>query len=475
MTLRSALVSSLVALPLGVPGCYVAAQPSAAGTPVVVGQRLQLRSQSMGDVRPYFVHRPANYDISNARYPVLVVLDGESLFQHASATVDLLAAAGKIPPMLVVGIPNVDRFRDLDSTAAPGTSPFLKFVRDELLPTIDRDYRTQPYRVLAGHSYAGLFALYSLIDAPEAFRGYVVMAAAFGDNPELPKKIAAFLEEHKDRKLNAAIFMATDNGTGTNLTGAWELSSHLQNRAARLLDLRFTLRTTNESHAAVPLRSLDEGLRFIFDGWDVDDPFKLYEQGGLTAIDKHYAELAAWLGFPVPVPDEVLFGAFGQLARFKRFPEAEQVINKALGASPDSLSGLYYAARLYAQMGNRPLMIERLKRGLLLSPNDPALRSLVEDMKLDPKDFASPVHLTAKDLAKFVGGYGASAVVFEVEQRGDGLLGKTADQAYELNAVSATAFACSDCRVTASFQIDARGKVTGLEFGNGGAKLAKLR
>lgn len=475
MRLRSALLSSVAALALGLPGFHVHAQ-TATGTPVVVGQRWQLRSQSMGDVRPYLVHRPASYDISNARYPVLVVLDGESLFQHASATADLLAAAGKIPPLLVVGIPNVDRFRDLDSTAAPGTSAFLKFIRDELLPAIDRDYRTRPYRVLAGHSYAGLFALYSLIEAPETFRGYVVMAAAFGDNPELPKTVAAFLAAHQDRKLNAALYLATDNGTGKNLTGAWELSSYLQDRAARLLDLRFTLRTNpNESHAAVPLRSVDEGLRFVFDGWDVADPFALYEQGGLTAIDKHYAELSARLGFPVPVPDEVLFGTFGQLERFKRFPEAEQVINRALAASPESSTALYYAARLYAQMGNRPLMMERLKQALLLSPNDPASRSLVEYMKLDASQFASPVRLAAKDLAKFAGGYGESAVVFQIEQRGDDLRGKTADQEYELNALSPTKFACSECGVTVSFQLDARGKVTGLEFGNGGAKLAKLR
>jgi hypothetical protein len=96
-------------------------------------------------------------------------------------------------------------------------------------------------------------------------------------------------------------------------------------------------------------------------------------------------------------------------------------------------------------------------------------------MKLDPKDFASPVRLAAKDLAKFVGGYGASAVVFQVHPRGDELVGKTADQEYELSALSATTFACSGCGATVSFQVDGRGKVTGLELGNGSAKLAKLR
>lgn len=475
MRLRLAVVSGLTACALGLPGFYVQAQQAAAA-PIVVGRHLQLRSQSMGDVRTYLVHRPANYDISNARYPVLVVLDGEEHFQHVSATADFLAAAGKIPAMLVVGIPNVDRFRDLDSNAAPGSSPFLKFVRDELLPTIDRDYRTRPYRILAAHSYAGLFALYSLIEAPEAFRGYVVMAPAFGDNRELPKTIDAFLAQHKDLKLNAAVFLSTDNGTGQNLTGAWELSSYLQDRAARVRDLRFTLHPNpNESHAALPLRSVDEGLRFIFDGWEVADPFTLYEQGGLTAIDKHYAELSARLGFPVAVPDDVLFTTFGQLERFKRFPEAEQVINKAIGASPESVTALYYAARLYAQMGNRPLAVETLKRALLLSPNDAASRSLVEYMKLDANDFAPRVRLPAGDLAKFVGGYGASAVVFEIGQRGDKLVGKTSERDYELSALSTTTFTYSDDGGTLSFKVDGHGRVTGLEFGKGGAKLTKLR
>jgi tetratricopeptide (TPR) repeat protein len=155
---------------------------------------------------------------------------------------------------------------------------------------------------------------------------------------------------------------------------------------------------------------VDEGLRFIFDGWDVTDPFTLYEQGGLTAIDKHYAELSARLGFPVAVPNEVLFMTFSQLEGRKRFAEAQQVIDKVIAASPESVSALYYSARLQAQMGIRPLAIETLKRALLLSPNDRASRSLVEYMKLDPNEFAAPVRLAAKDLAKFVGGYGASAV-----------------------------------------------------------------
>ena len=475
MTLRLALGMGLSMLALGLPGFSVSAQPVATGEPIVVGQRFQLRSESMGEMRSFQVHRPANYDISNARYPVLIVLDGEDHFQHVSTTVDFLGAAGKIPAMLVVGIPNTDRYRDMDTAAPPGSSAFLKFITDELVPKVDRDYRTRPYRILAGHSDAGLYALYSMINAPEVFRGYIVVAPAFGDNRDLPKTVGAFLEEHKDLSLNADLFMTADDSTGQGLSGAWELSSYLQERAARVRDLRFTFRRyPDESHGAVPLRSVYDGLLSIFEGWQIDreDAFAAYEQRGLTAIDKHFAALSARLGFPVAVPDEVLFAIFTELEGRKRFPEAEQVINSASESFPDSPTALYYAGRLYMQMGNKSLAVETLKKSLLLSPNYRGSRALLEYIKVDANELVPEVRVAAKDLAKYVGGYGTSAVVFEIGRRGDEIFGRTTEREYELNALSAATFEYSGGSL--SFRTDDRGRVTGLKFQNG-PELARLR
>ena len=339
-------------------------------------------------MRSYQVHRPPNYDTENARYPVLIVLDGEWHFQHVSTTVDFLADAGQIPAMLVIGIPNTDRNGDMDSAAAPGSSKFLMFITDELIPQIERDYRTHPHRTLVGHSGAGLYTLYSMINAPEVFRGYLVIAPAFGDNRELPKTVAAFLEELPDLNLNADLFLTADNSPGQGLSGAWELSSYLQERATRVRDLRYTFRRSEESHAAVPLRSVHDGLTSIFEGWELDreDAFALYEQGGLTAIDKHFGALSARLGFPVPVPEDAMLQPFFQLEGSKRFTEAEQVIKKVVESFPDDPTALYYAARLYLQMGNRPLVLETLKKALLLSPNHRPSRSLLQYMQVDASE-----------------------------------------------------------------------------------------
>ena len=120
--------------------------------------------------REYFVHLPAGYDPARP-YPVLYVLDGGSQAGHTAESASLLARVGVLPPVIVVGIAGGDT-RDRDYTP-PGdwrsTSPFLSFLQTELVPHIEREYRTTRPRMLAGWSRGGMFVLYSQIAAPALF------------------------------------------------------------------------------------------------------------------------------------------------------------------------------------------------------------------------------------------------------------------------------------------------------------------
>src|SRR5262245_15953803 len=349
MTARLAVSMSLATLALGAPNLCLSAPPPTPGQPITMGERFQLQSQSLGEMRSYQVHRPRNYDLGNARYPVLLVLDGLEHFQHASATVDLLSNAGKIPQMLVVGIPNTSnsRYRDLSNMpAAPGASGLLKFITEELTPRIDRDCRTRPYRILVGWSSAGQYTLYSMLHAPQAFRGYIAIEPAFEGKREFPNAVIAFLNDAKDQNLNADVFLAMAGNAGSDLRRAWELSSAFQQRASDLRDVRYTLRNyPEESHMSIPLRAVQDGLLNIFDGWQIEDPFALYEQGGLAAIDKHVTALAARTGLPTAIPDATLRDVYFNLFRRKRVTESEQVLARALELHPDSLETLNFAAQ----------------------------------------------------------------------------------------------------------------------------------
>jgi len=484
MTARLAVWMSLATLALSAPNLSLSAPPAAPGQPITIGERFLLQSQSLGEMRSYQVHRPRNYDLDNGRYPVLLVLDGLEHFQHVSATVDLLSSAGKIPKMLVVGIPNNNnsRYRDLSNIpAAPGASGLLKFITEELAPKIDRDYRTRPYRILVGWSSAGQYTLYSMLHAPQAFRGYIAIEPAFEGKREFPNAVIAFLNDAKDQNLNADVFLAMGDTGGSDMRRVWELSSAFQQRAWQLRDLRYVLRNyPEESHMSIPLRAVQDGLLSIFDGWQIVDPFALYEQGGLAAIEKHFTALAARTGLPTSIPDATLFDVYWNLFNRKRVTEAEQVLARALELHPDSLGTLNFAAQRYKQSGNTVLAVETLSKLLLLYPNHRDARSMLKSLQVDASAIPPEAPVSQKDLAKFIGGYGASSVVFEIERHGDKISGKTSEQHFELFALSATKFRLSehsnvyaDDRVV-SFRTDARGRVTGLVF-EGGGELAKLR
>src|SRR6201988_4529086 len=136
-------------------------------------KRFALKSAVLGEERFILVRTPAGYETNKLRYPVLYMTDGDAHMGHTASTIEFLTQNGRLPDLIVVGITNTDRTRDLTpvkSTAknpagqlqfptSGGADTFLKFIETELIPEIEKDYRVPPYRILAGHSLGGLFAI----------------------------------------------------------------------------------------------------------------------------------------------------------------------------------------------------------------------------------------------------------------------------------------------------------------------------
>jgi predicted alpha/beta superfamily hydrolase len=160
-----------------------------AAIPAAAQESFTIQSAALGEARLINVHTPAQYVASPAaRLPVLYMPDGglDEDFPHVVSTVDSLVAAGRIRPVIVVGIPNTERRRDLtgptrvpsDSAVAPrvgGSVTFRRFVRDELIPEIERRYRTTPERAIVGESLAGLFVVETFLLEPGLFTHYVAL------------------------------------------------------------------------------------------------------------------------------------------------------------------------------------------------------------------------------------------------------------------------------------------------------------
>ncbi|MEP6732970.1 MAG: alpha/beta hydrolase-fold protein [bacterium] len=149
-----------------------------------------MQSATLGEARLVNVHTPARYfrSAGAVAMPVLYMPDGgmDEDFPHVVRTVDSLIAADAIRPVIVVGIPNTQRRRDLtgptnvasDSAIAPhvgGSAAFRRFLRDELMPEIERRYRTTPERTIVGESLAGLFIVETFLELPSLFTHYVAL------------------------------------------------------------------------------------------------------------------------------------------------------------------------------------------------------------------------------------------------------------------------------------------------------------
>jgi predicted alpha/beta superfamily hydrolase len=197
-----------------------------------IGERFTLKSAILNEQRPYWVYLPASYhdkEFAPLRYPVLYLLDGDTHFQSASGVVQFMGENilnAQIPELIIVAILNTHRARDLTPThstkgydgkdtatlAHSGGGPlFLRFLKEELIPRVEGSYRTEPYRILVGHSLGGLFALDALLQAPPLFNAHIAIdPTAWWDNEYLLRSAQQIFKNGTAPKVSLYIALAND-------------------------------------------------------------------------------------------------------------------------------------------------------------------------------------------------------------------------------------------------------------------------
>jgi predicted alpha/beta superfamily hydrolase len=209
MTLRTFPLSvavGLLALAL-LPACRQESPPSPAD-PVPPHETFHLTSQALSEDRVINVYLPPAYaENPEQAFPVLYMPDGGigEDFPHIVNTLSALAAAGEVVPLVVVGIENTQRRRDLtgpttvakDREIAPvvgGSAAFRTFIRDELMPEIEKRYRGNGRTAIVGESAAGLFILETFFIEPTLFDTYIALSPSLWWNDhELVRGAAASL------------------------------------------------------------------------------------------------------------------------------------------------------------------------------------------------------------------------------------------------------------------------------------------
>lgn len=286
-------------------------------------ERIVVKSQVLGEERTVLVRTPAGYARGTERFPVLYMTDGDAHIQHTSGTVSFLAGNARMPEMIVVGITNTDRTRDLTPTrveqlpgnpqarfpTSGGADKFIKFIETELIPLVESKYRTQPYRALAGHSLGGLFAVHTMFTRPELFNSYIAVSPSLQwDNFLLIDRAKEFFKARKE--LNRTLFTSLGNEPG-DIGDAFKLFREVLQKQQVTGFVWEAAQYEDEDHGSVVLRSHYAGLRKVFDGWQFPrDPNTGAVAGGLKGIEEHYRKLSARLGYSV-LPPEALLNQIG--------------------------------------------------------------------------------------------------------------------------------------------------------------------
>lgn len=183
--------------------------------PIPEHDTINLESQAVNETRVINVWTPPSYKTSIDSLPVLYMPDGgiKEDFPHIANTLVKLIESKSIPPFILVGIENTERGRDLtgasqveeDGEYCPltdGAKNFRSFITDELMPEINKNYRTTTRKGIIGESLAGLFVTETFLIAPETFDFYIAMDPSIWWNDHyLEKNASTYVSKFPDKDI----------------------------------------------------------------------------------------------------------------------------------------------------------------------------------------------------------------------------------------------------------------------------------
>jgi predicted alpha/beta superfamily hydrolase len=159
---------------------------------IVIGESFEIDSDILGEQRQINIYLPLDFDEDRKQtYSVIYLLDGglDEDFVHLSGIVQFLSFPwiATLPPSILVGIENVDRKRDFtfpttipidkkDFPTSGGSKKFIDFLKLELQPFIQNEYRGSETQTIVGQSLGGLLATEVLFTQPDLFDNYVIVS-----------------------------------------------------------------------------------------------------------------------------------------------------------------------------------------------------------------------------------------------------------------------------------------------------------
>jgi uncharacterized protein len=366
---------------------------------IKIGHVDTVYSDILKEKRPILIYSPpfdTSY-FSRPQFPVLYVLDGDGYFESLVTMIRQLAVINgntALPEMIIVGIPNTrgHRTRDLTPTnssidkTSGGGEKFTEFMEKELIPYVDKNYATAPYRTLIGHSFGGLMVINTLLNHPGLFNAYLALdPSMFYNNDDMLRQADIKLKQVNLKGKSLFLGIGNTMGSGMDTTDVRTDTTQITHHIRSILNLRddFKRYATNnlrwnfkyypdDDHASMPLAAEYDGLRFVFysNRFPSNQPQIQFMDKTLSAeklrdlINAHYMLLSAERGYPVK-PQEFLINQFGYIfLQQKDYDRAKMFFQINIDYFPSNFNTYDGMGDCYLGMNDKTTAIKYFKKAL---------------------------------------------------------------------------------------------------------------
>jgi predicted alpha/beta superfamily hydrolase len=365
------------------------------GEDIVIATSIPFNSKILSRDVNVQIHLPNGYGENDSTYPVLYDLNGIYNFTFSSGTVEVLANSSDIPGMIVVGVPPLPDGYVPAPYENRGENPAnadlsIKFFKEELIPFVEKNYRTNSFRILNGHSVGGLFTMYTLFNYPDLFTAYIAGSPWFQTNDQYWLKNIDQMAQERNLD-NKFLFMTVGKEEAQLTIDTYtELEKWMNKQTFN--GLAWKSAWVEGDHGSMVGRNIFDGLIFIFKGWTISNT--LLFNADVDTIDRQLkTSLAKWkkhgMEMSTIIPEQRL-NYFGYASiRQREYDKAIKLFQYTLKLYPKSFNAHDSLAEAYATIGDNEKAIKYYKLAVELNAGD--------------TDYAKRVLQNSKDKLKELG------------------------------------------------------------------------
>lgn len=369
---------------------------------IVIGKIDSIQSTILNEKRKIWIYVPGegvNDIYARQRYPVVYLLDGDAHFSSVVGMIQQLSTVNGnmiCPEMIVVGIPNTDRTRDLTPThvgfdppmvdsgfgkTSGGGEKFISFMEKELVPYIDAHYPTEPYKILIGHSLGGLMVMQTLVHHTNLFNSYICIdPSMWWDRQTLLKESKKVLADKKFQGTSLFLGIANTMEDGMDINKVPNDTSAQTKHIRSILELRSYFENNkknglkyqskyynDDSHGSVPLITEYDALHFLFDFYPLKLGPKDFTDTTMGLLDKyenHFSNVSKQIGYKVRPSERLLNGMGYQALAAKQFKKAERLFKYNIDSYPESYNVYDSMGDYYEAVGDKTNAISNFKKAL---------------------------------------------------------------------------------------------------------------